>query len=103
MPLYLARPSPAKPCGREARANCFCPDGSQEHQFISFALPMPSSRLTNYLRMYRKRAHLSQDEVAFLLGSRSGARVSRYERCRQTPNLRTLLAYEFLFRTPIRE
>jgi|ERR1043165_1997547 transcriptional regulator with XRE-family HTH domain len=64
---------------------------------------MSSSRLTNYLRTHRKRARLSQDEVAFLLGSRSAARISRHERCRQTPNLRTLIAYELLFRTPIRE
>jgi hypothetical protein len=41
--------------------------------------------------------------VAFLLGSKSGARISRYERFHQAPNLKSLLAYELLFRTPIRE
>ncbi len=64
---------------------------------------MHRSSLPNYLRTYRKRACLSQEEMAFLIGFKSGARICRYEGCRQTPNLRTLLAYEFLLRTPIRE
>jgi transcriptional regulator with XRE-family HTH domain len=64
---------------------------------------MQRSRLPNYLRTHRKRACLSQKEVAFLIGSKSGARVCRYERNRQAPNLRTLLAYEILFRSPIQE
>jgi transcriptional regulator with XRE-family HTH domain len=64
---------------------------------------MSPRRLPNYLRTHRKRAHLTQEEVAFILGGESGARISRHERRRQNPNLRTLLAYEILFRTPIRE
>ncbi len=64
---------------------------------------MHRSPLPNYLRTYRRRARLSQEEVAFLIGFKRGARICRYERRRQTPNLRTLLAYEFLLRTPIRE
>jgi len=40
--------------------------------------------------------------VAFLLGSKSSAGVSRHERFKQTPDLQTLLAYEMLFRTPVR-
>lgn len=64
---------------------------------------MSSPQLPNYLRTHRKRACLSQEEVAFLLGSTSDARISRHERSAQTPNLRTLLGYELLFRTPIRE
>jgi len=63
---------------------------------------MPTSRLPNYIRTYRKRAGLTQGEVAFLLGSKSGARISRHERFKQTPDLQTLLAYEMLFRTPLR-
>lgn len=61
------------------------------------------SRLENYLRTYRKRAGLSQDEVAFLLGCRSGAKVSRYERLARQPNIRTLFACEIIFRVPARE
>ena len=63
---------------------------------------MPTSRLPNCIRTHRKRACLTQEEVAFLLGSKSGASVSRHERFKQTPDLQTLLAYEMLFRTPVR-
>ena len=63
---------------------------------------MDHDRLPNYLRMYRKRACLSQDDVAFLLGEKRGAHVCRHERFKQTPKLETLLAYEILFRTPAR-
>jgi len=64
---------------------------------------MPTSRLPNYLRAHRKRAALSQDEIAFLLGGKNGARISRYERSKQTPHLRTPISYELLFGTPVRE
>ena len=62
-----------------------------------------SQKLPNYLKTHRKRSRLSQDQVAFLLGYRSGTRVSRYERFARLPTLRTALAYEVIFRTPIRE
>ena len=60
-------------------------------------------RLPNYLRTHRKRAGLSQDEVAFLLGCRSGAKVSRYERLARRPSLETAFAYEAVFGVPARE
>ena len=67
---------------------------------------MPASQLPNYIRTCRKRSFLTQEEVAFLLGSKSSARVSRHERFKQIPDLQTLLAYEMLyemlFRTPVR-
>ena len=63
---------------------------------------MPASQLPNYIRRYRKRACLTQEEVAFLLGSKSSASISRHERFKQTPDLQTLLAYEMLFGTPVR-
>ena len=44
-----------------------------------------ASYLHNYLRTYRKRAGLSQAEVAFLLGCHSGAKVSRYEHAARRP------------------
>lgn len=59
-------------------------------------------RLPNYIRTYRRRACLTQREVAFILGTKSSARISRHERFKQQPDLQTLLAYEFLFRTPVR-
>jgi len=62
-----------------------------------------SHKLPNYLKTHRKRSRLSQDHVAFLLGYRSGTRVSRYERLMRMPPLRTALAYEVIFHKPIRE
>jgi len=41
--------------------------------------------------------------VAFLLGCRSGTKVSRYERFARVPTLRTALAYEAIFHKPLRE
>ena len=58
---------------------------------------MTSSQLPNYLRSHRKRLSLSQDEVAFLLGNKGGAKVSRYERFVREPNLETALAFEMIF------
>jgi transcriptional regulator with XRE-family HTH domain len=62
-----------------------------------------AKRLHNYLRTYRKRAGLSQDEVAFLLGRQHGTKVSRYERNTRQPGLETLLAYELVFGAPVRD
>jgi len=64
---------------------------------------MASSHLPNYLRTNRMRLGLSQDEVAYLLGTESGTRVSRYEQFARDPGLRTALAYEAIFQRPIRE
>src|SRR2546423_4718168 len=64
---------------------------------------MPSSQLPNYLRANRKRLALSQDEVAFLLGSQSGAKVCRYERFVREPSLATALAYEAIFKRSVSE
>jgi transcriptional regulator with XRE-family HTH domain len=61
-----------------------------------------SAQLPNYIRTYRKRARLTQEDVAFIIGSKSGAGISRHERFKQTPDLQTLFAYEMLFRTPVR-
>ena len=62
-----------------------------------------SHKLQNYLRTYRRRTGLSQDEVAFLLGCGSGTKVSRYEHFARQPNLQTILAYETVFRAPARD
>jgi transcriptional regulator with XRE-family HTH domain len=64
---------------------------------------MVQLKLTNYLRTFRKRSHLSQDEVAFLLGSGSGCKVSRYERFARVPNLQTAMAFEVVYGVPIKE
>jgi transcriptional regulator with XRE-family HTH domain len=62
-----------------------------------------SHKLENYLRTYRKRSGLSQDEVAFLLGCQNGTKVSRYEQFARKPRLETLFGYEMVFGAPARE
>ena len=59
---------------------------------------MTSPQFTNYLRSNRKRLALSQDEVAFLMGRRGGAKISRYERFTREPSLRTALAFEVIYK-----
>ena len=61
---------------------------------------MCAKPLSNYLRTYRKRAGLTQKELAFLLGCQSGAKVSRYENVQRLPNLNTVFAYEVIFNIP---
>ena len=61
------------------------------------------TQLPNYLRANRKRLALSQDEVAFLLGTQSGAKVCRYERFAREPSLETALACEAIYQRPVRE
>lgn len=64
---------------------------------------MPLQPLSHYLKMYRKRSGLSQDELALLLGCKSGSKVSRYERSGRVPRIDALLALEVVFREPVRE
>lgn len=62
-----------------------------------------SRPLTHYLITHRKRAGLSQDELAFLLGSKSGTKVSRHEQERREPSLKTALAYAAVYRVPVED
>ena len=64
---------------------------------------MSRPKLHNYLRTYRKRASLSQDEVASMLGVSGGPKVSRYEGGSREPSLKTALRYSALFGAPIEE
>ena len=59
--------------------------------------------MNNYLRTARRRAGLSQDEVALLLGKGSGDTVSRHENYTRTPSVPTVFAYEVIFRANSRE
>jgi len=59
---------------------------------------MTLPHLPNYLRTHRKQLGLSQDEVAYLLGAVSGAKVSRYERFARGASLETALACEAIFK-----
>jgi transcriptional regulator with XRE-family HTH domain len=73
---------------------------SRKDPILSFMTP---HRLENYLRTYRKKAGLSQREVAFLLGCEDGAQISRYEKRHRLPPLETALACEAIYGVPIAE
>jgi transcriptional regulator with XRE-family HTH domain len=60
-------------------------------------------RITSYLRTHRKRGGLTQDEMAFLLGSHSGTKISRFEHLARHPNLETALACQVVFGVPAHE
>lgn len=57
--------------------------------------------LKNYLRTYRRHAHLSQAKLAYLLGGSTGVKVSRYESGKRAPSLETVLAYEAALGVPV--
>ena len=60
-------------------------------------------QLSNCLLSQRKRLALSQDEVAFLMGTHGGAGISRYEQFTQRVSLETALALEVILQKPARE
>lgn len=62
-----------------------------------------AQKLDNYLLTHRKRAGLSQDEVAFLLGRTSGTTVTRYERFVRVPGLDTALAFQAIYESPVHQ
>jgi len=64
---------------------------------------MASHQLENYLKTFRRKSGLTQREVAFLLGWKNGAQLSRYEKRHTLPPLRTALAYEAIFKIPVAE
>lgn len=55
-------------------------------------------QLPNYLLSNRKRLTLSQEEVAFLLGTGNGQKVCRHERFSRVPGLETAFAYEAIYK-----
>src|SRR3989442_4745151 len=64
---------------------------------------MATRRLPNYLRTYRKHSGLSQSEVSFLIRLKDKSELSRYERSLRQPSLRTALACQEVFGTPVSE
>jgi transcriptional regulator with XRE-family HTH domain len=64
---------------------------------------MSHHRLPNYLRTHRKRLRAGQRHVAFLLGSKSGTKISRYEHFSRVPDLQTVFALEVIYGVPARE
>lgn len=51
----------------------------------------------NYLRTFRRRWGLTQDEVAFLLGWKSATPVSNYEKRKSMPRLYAAFAFQVIF------
>jgi DNA-binding XRE family transcriptional regulator len=61
------------------------------------------TRLPNHLRANRKRFALSQHEAAFLAGLYRGSSISRYEDSDREPNLEKAMAFEVIFKQPVKE
>ncbi|MFN3858777.1 MAG: hypothetical protein ACK4RV_13615 [Caulobacter sp.] len=55
----------------------------------------------NTLRVHRKKWALSQGDIAHLLGFRSRSVVSVYEAGWLIPNIRIMVAYQFIFGAPL--
>ena len=60
-------------------------------------------KLRNYLRVYRRRWHLTQGELAFLLGYEAESFISRLERDERAITLAVASACHALFRVELRE
>lgn len=56
-----------------------------------------SKALTSYLRTHRRKGGLTQAEMAYLLGLKSGQTISRHERLDRRPSLEIMFAYQVLF------
>lgn len=61
-----------------------------------------TTKLANYLRSYRKRSGLSQDDIAFLMGCQSVTQLARYENCSRLPQLRNAFALEVILNAQAR-
>lgn len=59
--------------------------------------------LSNYVRMYRRKAGFTQRELGVLVGYGYESPVSRHERFLSLPPLAVALGYEILFEAPISE
>ncbi len=55
----------------------------------------------NYLKVYRKRSGLIQEDIAFILDLPDYSNISRYEKGQRTPSIELLLVYHHLFDVPI--
>jgi transcriptional regulator with XRE-family HTH domain len=64
---------------------------------------MENLEITSYLRFHRKRAGLTQGDLASLLGYLTHGQVSKHERAETLPSLLIALGYEAVFRVPTAE
>ena len=63
------------------------------------ATPPMDPRIKTYLRTLRRRWGLSQRELAFLIGAKDRAVISRIEGLKRTPSLIGTFGFAFLFDT----
>ena len=59
-----------------------------------------SNELVNYLRVHRRSAGLTQEELGRVIGYRSEGPVTRHERFESVPPFLIALGYEILFQEP---
>jgi transcriptional regulator with XRE-family HTH domain len=64
---------------------------------------MEDRELASYLRSLRKRAGLSQRDLADLLGYPGDGQVSKHERAVSMPSLLVAFGYSAVFRVPVAE
>lgn len=57
----------------------------------------------NYLRVYRKRSGLSQEDIAYLMNLPDYSNISRYEKGLRSPTTELLLTYHHLFEIHIED
>jgi transcriptional regulator with XRE-family HTH domain len=57
--------------------------------------------IPNYLRVYRKRSPLMQEDLAFLSELPDSSNISRYEKGQRDPTKEILLLYHHVFNTSI--
>jgi transcriptional regulator with XRE-family HTH domain len=62
---------------------------------------MTSKVIPNNLEIYRKRMHLSQKQVAHLLGHDDTSSLSRLERGHSLPTLQTAFKLAAIYRVPV--
>ena len=62
---------------------------------------MGVDRLSNQLRRYRLKCGYRVKDVAYLVGHKTSAHISRYESGRRLPSLRTALELSAALRCPV--
>jgi transcriptional regulator with XRE-family HTH domain len=61
---------------------------------------MESGSSQNYLKAYRLKSGLSQEDIANIIDYKDSGEVSRHERAETIPGLAGVFAYEVIFRVP---
>ncbi|MBK7359011.1 MAG: helix-turn-helix transcriptional regulator [Saprospiraceae bacterium] len=59
------------------------------------------SNIPNYLKVYRKRSPLQQEDMLSISGLQDVSSISRYEKGQREPTKEILLVYHYIFDTPM--